>query len=186
MKKMILRAAVAAAGLALIFSGCATDKSVNKDAYYNENIKDFSRTNLKNGIPVIFKKTGSSQIFVMRVIFEGGTPLVEKKLAGIEKLTMDLMFHGSAGYSYEDIQKMQYTTTFSMTNSSGRDYSVAGIKCLEKVVVYCITSTLRIVPRTRCCTSCRCAVVCSLIRTARTSSTRRGRGITGRSYTITL
>ena len=132
MKKMILRAAVAAAGLALIFSGCATDKSVNKDAYYNENIKDFSRTNLKNGIPVIFKKTGSSQIFVMRVIFEGGTPLVEKKLAGIEKLTMDLMFHGSAGYSYEDIQKMQYTTTFSMTNSSGRDYSVAGIKCLEK------------------------------------------------------
>ena len=113
-------------------AGCASSPKNEKDAYYEENVKDFSKYELKNGIPVIFKKTNGGQVFVLRTVFEGGTPLVSQKMAGIEGLTLDLMFHGSKNFSYEDIQNMQYGISFSMNSSSGRDYSVAGIKCLQK------------------------------------------------------
>ena len=113
-------------------AGCASSPKNEKDAYYEENVKDFSKYELKNGIPVIFKKTNGGQVFVLRTVFEGGTPLVSPKMAGIEGLTLELMFHGSKNFSYEDIQNMQYGISFSMNSSSGRDYSVAGIKCLQK------------------------------------------------------
>lgn len=113
------------------FFSCASSRLEN-DAYYAENVKDFSIYSLKNKIPVVFKKTSGGQILVLRMMFEGGTPLVPVDKAGIEGLTLSLMLHGSEKYSYEDIQNMQYSTTFSMTSSSGRDYSVAGIKCLQK------------------------------------------------------
>ena len=113
-------------------AGCASSPKNAKDAYYEENVKDFSKYELKNGIPVIFKKTNGGQVFVLRTVFEGGTPLVSPKMAGIEGLTLELMFHGSKNFSYEDIQNMQYGISFSMNSSSGRDYSVTGIKCLQK------------------------------------------------------
>lgn len=113
-------------------AGCASSPKNEKDAYYEENVKDFSQYELKNGIPVIFKKTNGGQVFVLRTVFEGGTPLVSPKMAGIEGLALELMFHGSKKFSYEDIQNMQYGISFSMSTSSGRDYSVAGIKCLQK------------------------------------------------------
>lgn len=117
---------------AIGFASCASSSGFEKDVYYEQNIKNFSSYSLSNGIPVVFKKTNGGQIFVMRMVFEGGTPLVPVDKAGIEALTLDLMLHGSEGYSYEDIQNMQYSTTFSMTSSAGRDYSSAGIKCLQK------------------------------------------------------
>ncbi len=128
---------ILAFALCLVFAsfflnGCASSPKQEKDAYYEENLKDFSTYKLTNGIPVIIKKSGTGQIFVLRTVFEGGTPLIEPSKSGIEKLTLDLMFHGSENYSYEDILNMQYNISFSMNSSSGRDYSVAGIKCLEK------------------------------------------------------
>lgn len=115
-----------------VFSSCSSTKKIEMDSYYNENVKDFSVHNLSNGIPVIFKKTSTSNIFVLRLVFEGGTPLVQKEKSGLEDLTLDLMFHGGKNYSYDDIQRMQYDMSFSISSSAGRDYSVAGIKCLKK------------------------------------------------------
>lgn len=122
-----------AAVLAVSFISCASSGTVEKnDAYYIENKKTFSYKQLSNGIPVVFKRTSGGEIFVLRMVFEGGTPLIPVQKAGLEELTMDLMFHGSKEFSYEDIQNMQFNLSFSMSNSSGRDYSVAGIKCLKK------------------------------------------------------
>lgn len=111
---------------------CGSLPKSKGDAYYSQNIKEFSFYTLDNSIPVIFKKTQSGQVFVLRMVFEGGTPLVDINKAGIENLALELMFHGSKNYSYEDIQKMQYDITFAMNTSSGRDYSLAGLKCLNK------------------------------------------------------
>lgn len=113
----------------LILAGCASSKV--SDPYYEENIKDFSVFSLKNDIPLVLKKT-SGQIVVLRVVFEGGTPLVAQEKAGIEDILLDLMFHGSVEYSYEDIQNMQYNMSFSLNSSAGKDYSVAGVKCIKK------------------------------------------------------
>ena len=52
-------------------AGCASSPKNEKDAYYEENVKDFSKYELKNGIPVIFKKTNGGQVFVLRTVFEG-------------------------------------------------------------------------------------------------------------------
>ena len=79
-------------------AGCASSPKNEKDAYYEENVKDFSQYELKNGIPVIFKKTNGGQVFVLRTVFEGGTPLVSPKMAGIEGLALELMFHVILGY----------------------------------------------------------------------------------------
>ncbi|MGI5058195.1 M16 family metallopeptidase [Treponema pectinovorum] len=120
------------------FSSCASSQNIEKSsrnrrqANNRVEVKDFVTLNLSNGIPVIFKKTPPSQIFTLRFIFEGGTPLVPKEKSGLEDLTLDLMFHGGKNYSYDDIQKMQYDMSFSLTSSAGRDYSVAGIQCLKK------------------------------------------------------
>lgn len=124
----------AASALILCFAlcSCSTTKSLENDAYYSENAKEISAFSLSNGIPVVFKRSGGGQIFVLRMIFDGGTPLVGENLSGIEGLTLDLCFHGSENYSYEEIQRMQYDFSFSMNTSSGRDYSVAGLKCLQK------------------------------------------------------
>ena len=46
-------------------AGCASSPKNEKDAYYEENAKDFSKYELKNGIPVIFKKTNGGQVFVL-------------------------------------------------------------------------------------------------------------------------
>ena len=130
----IFNAALAFFALSFAFAGagCASSPKKEDDAYYRENLKDFSEYKLKNGIPVIVKKSNGGQVLVLRAVFEGGTPLIEKSKSGIEGLTLDLMFHGSENYSYEDIQNMQYNISFTMNDSSGRDYSVAGIKCLQK------------------------------------------------------
>ena len=131
-KKINVIVCAALSALVLCFAGCSSSPKAEKDAWYEENSKDFSLYTLKNGIPVIFKKTNGGQVFVLRTVFEGGTPLVSREFAGIESLTLEMMFHGSKKFSYEDIQNMQYAVSFSMNHSSGRDYSVTGIKCLQK------------------------------------------------------
>ena len=126
-KKLIIALSL----LVIIFAGCASTKASEEDPYYKSNIEEFSTHSLSNKIPVVVKKSGS-QIVVLRVVFEGGTPLIAPEKAGIEGLLLNLMLHGGSEYSYEDIQKMQYDKTFTLNSSSGKDYSVMGLKCIKK------------------------------------------------------
>ena len=130
-KKIIFFSAVIIA-LSVNVISCSTTSTLSKDSYYSTNSKEIYNYTLSNGIPVVIKKTNSGEIAVLRMVFEGGTPLIPKDKSGIEGLTLDLCFHGSNNFSYDDIQKMQYDSTFSISSSSSRDYSVAGIKCLKK------------------------------------------------------
>ena len=132
MKKNCLKNLIIALSfLAIIFAGCASTKASDEDPYYKSNIGEFSTHTLSNKIPVVVKKSGS-QIVVVRVVFEGGTPLIAPEKAGIEGLLLNLMLHGGREYSYEEIQKMQYDKTFTLNSSSGKDYSVMGLKCIKK------------------------------------------------------
>lgn len=110
--------------------GCASNKV--EDSYYQANAGDFSTRFLDNGIPVIFKNTGRGQITVLRMIVEGGTPLLAPEKSGLEDVTFSLMFRGSQKYSYETMQQMEFDSSFGISASSGKDYSVAGIKCIDR------------------------------------------------------
>lgn len=118
--------------LLLIFVSCSTTKNVEQDAYYLSNVQKISAYTLSNNIPVIVRKTENSDIVVLRMIFEGGTPLVDSEKSGIESLTLDLCLQGSEKYSFDEIQKIKYENSFSISSHADRDYSVLGFKCLRK------------------------------------------------------
>jgi zinc protease len=113
-------------------ASCATAPKQPEDPYYADTITDFSQAALSNGIPVIFKKNPASQICVVQLVIDGGTPLVSRDDGGLEDVTLNLMLHGSGSYPYAVIQKLSYDESFSFSSSSGRDYSVAGFRCIKK------------------------------------------------------
>ena len=88
-----------AAGL---FVSCGSTKSI-ADSNLGS-VEDFTKKQLANGVPVIFKQNRGSKIIVCRVIFEGGTSTIDKSLSGIEDLTLDLALRGSEKYPYSKIQ----------------------------------------------------------------------------------
>ena len=133
--QMIKSAKSAAAFFLLIFAlaSCASTKSqsasADNDAFYSENAKDFYTETLENGIPVYFKKT-NGKVAVVRMIIEGGTPLLPIEKSGLEDVTMRLMLHGSKDWSYSQIQQLEFETGFSLSSSASKDYSIIGFKCL--------------------------------------------------------
>ncbi len=118
----------------LIFSlalvSCASTRA---DGGISDQVKaDFSEAELSNGIPVVFKRNKSGQIFALRMIIEGGVALYPQEKSGIENVALSMIFHGSEKYPYEDIQKLEYEKSFSMSASAGKDYSVAGFTCIYR------------------------------------------------------
>lgn len=122
---------VAAALSCLAFVSCGTTKPLG-NSFYERNVGDFSERVLGNGIPVVVKKNAGSRIDVVRVVFEGGVPLVPRSLSGVEELTVDLMVHGSSKYPYQQIQKMCYDRSFAVTSSSGKDFSSVSLTCIHR------------------------------------------------------
>lgn len=115
--------------LLLALVACASDKAVS---YYDSNVADFSTETLSNGIPVVFKQNGSGKILVLRMVIDGGTPLVPAEKSGLEDVTLEMLQYGSGRYSYAEIQRLKYEQSFSISASAGYDYSVYGFRCIEK------------------------------------------------------
>lgn len=112
-----------------ILDSCATTTNA-AGSFYSNNAKDFRNSKLSNGIPVYFKQNHGSKIAVVKMIFEGGVPLYEGSIDGIEAFTLDFMLHGSKKYSYETLQQKQFENSFSIYSSASKDYSVAGFTCI--------------------------------------------------------
>ena len=131
-KKMLVCAVLALQILSLgvFFTSCGSTKNV--EPVHVDSVEDFTRRNLSNGIPVIFKQNKGSKIIVFRMIFEGGTSTIDKSVGGIEDLTFELILRGSNKYSYEKIQQLEYEKSFSLTSSSGKDFSTLGFTCIQR------------------------------------------------------
>lgn len=120
-------------GLALVaVSLIACASSSGAGTYYTSNAADFSTETLSNGIPVVFKKNGTGKIWVVRMIIDGGTPLVPTEKSGLEDVTLEMLQYGSERYSYADIQRLKYEQSWTLSASAGYDYSVYGFRCIEK------------------------------------------------------
>lgn len=124
---ILILACLASAGF---FVSCGTTSQV---ATINVGtVEDFTKKQLSNGIPVVFKQNRGSKIVVLRLVFEGGTSAIDKSLGGIENLTLDLMLRGTEKYPYSEIQKLEYEKSFSLYSSSGKDFSNAGFICIQR------------------------------------------------------
>ncbi len=115
----------------VFFVSCASSsENLGGTDFYADNISDFRTEKLSNGIPVFFKQNRGSKVVVLKMIFEGGVASYEIKKDGIEDFALELAFHGSKNFSYDEIQKLEYEKSFSMNYSAGRDYSTAGFLCI--------------------------------------------------------
>lgn len=92
----------------------------------------FSQKTLSNGIPVIFKQKKGSKIVVLKVLFEGGSSVIEKELGGIEDVVFSLMMRGSEKYPYQKLQQLEYEKSIFLSAGNGRDYSSAGFTCIQR------------------------------------------------------
>lgn len=111
-------------------TSCASTNAVPDSPAGNKN--DFVRKQLSNGIPVIYRQNRGSKIVVFRLVFEGGTSAIDKSLGGIEDLTLNLALHGTEKYPYETIKQLAFEKSFSLSASSGKDYSSAGFVCIQR------------------------------------------------------
>ena len=112
------------------FASCGSTKVV--ETVQAEQVEDFTRRQLSNGIPVVFKQNRGSKIVVFKLVFEGGTSAIDKSIGGIENLTLDLALRGTETYSYKTISQLQYEKSFSFISSSEKDYATAGFICIQR------------------------------------------------------
>lgn len=124
-------------GLSLVFFAFATIflyscGSTKNTVAASSEVSEFSKKQLSNGIPVIFKQNRGSKIVVLKMVFEGGTSAIDRTMSGIENLTLDLMLRGSEKYPYAKIQQLEYEKSFSFSSSSGKDYSTIGFVCIQR------------------------------------------------------
>ncbi len=100
--------------------------------YYKNNAEDFKIFYLSNGIPVIYKHNASGQIATVRMIIEGGAPVLPQGKDGLEGITLNLMLHGSKDYSYEKIQKLSFDSNWGISYASSIDYSTVNARFIQK------------------------------------------------------
>ena len=131
-KNIIASAFLLLSGLSVLAGLSSCGSTETAVASKSGAVEDFTVRHLGNDIPVIFKQNRGSKIVVMRVIFEGGTSSLDKSVSGLEGLTLDLALRGSDNYSYEQIQQLEYEKSFSLSSSSGKDYSTAGFICIQR------------------------------------------------------
>ena len=114
----------------LALSSCGSAKNVVSNQLGST--EDFSRRQLSNGIPVIFRQNQGSKIVVLHIIFESDGSSLDRNISGLESLTLDLMMRGSGKYPYSRIQQLEYEKSFSLSFSAGKDYSTAGFVCIQR------------------------------------------------------
>lgn len=133
--KKTYKIAVLAVCAFFAFSGCSTTKNLSsekgdvKSKYFDQD--GFYSTILSNGINLFVKQNGPAHITTLRIYFVGGSSVVSPQLSGIDDVTLEMLLRGSEKYTYEDIQKVLYNETSTISSSGGRDSSSIGFRCIK-------------------------------------------------------
>ncbi len=117
-----------------VFSCASTPKKTygsTGDAYYDNNIGDFSVSALNNAIPLIFKKS-ENEVISFNLMISGGSSLLASSQSGLEDLTLKMIVHGSQSYPYQMLQQLFYEKSFGLAPSCGKEYSILSTSCLKK------------------------------------------------------
>ena len=83
--------------------------SVNDFA--RKNLGSFSTVTLKNGIPVVIKRSTSNRVLTLKAVLTGHVSYTPLDKAGLEAVMLTMLTRGSAHYTYADIQRMMFETS---------------------------------------------------------------------------
>lgn len=123
--------------LAFTFS-CTTTNSQkiegleNSSNFMKANVGSISTHTLDNGITVIIKKQPSNRIYSMKVVYKGGVAMLPQGKDGLESLTLATMLRGSKKYTYDDLTKICFEKSSSISSSCNLDSSVINLHTIDK------------------------------------------------------
>ncbi len=121
---------------ALLLGACASAPSRTaggESSFYTANVDTIVVKTLSNGIPLIVKKNAANRVYSLKVAYSGGVALAPEGKAGIEAMTLALMARGSASYSYDDLQLMQYEKSSAIGSSAnGFDWASFDLMTIDK------------------------------------------------------
>jgi len=96
--------------------------SINQFA--RENLGSFSTAVLKNGIPVVIKRSTTNRILSLKAVITGHVSYTPLEKAGLESVMLTMFTRGSARYTYSDVQRITFETSSSIVPRYG-DYDVS-------------------------------------------------------------
>jgi zinc protease len=121
MKKLCIRAVALAAALVLTAGAAAQSVELTREQaifdsgtvndFARENLGSFSTATLKNGIPVVIKRSTSNRILTLKAVLTGHVSYTPLDKAGLEAMMLTMLTRGSAHYTYADIQRMMFETS---------------------------------------------------------------------------
>jgi len=124
-----IRAAALAAALVLPFGAAAQAAQLTREQtlfdsgtineFAKKNLGSFSTATLKNGIPVVIKRSTSNRILTLKAVLTGHVSYTPVDKAGLEAVMLTMLTRGSAHYTYADIQRMTFETSSDMVPRYG-------------------------------------------------------------------
>jgi zinc protease len=88
---------------------------------------------LDNGIPIFIQKNSNSRVMSLKLFFKGQAQFTPAGKEGIEKLTLNLLAHGSQNYSWDQVQTLLYQKSSSVGAFADYfDYSGFSMNTLDK------------------------------------------------------
>ena len=118
-------------GLALrSISPLATEETVPAE---NTGGPEIVSLTLDNGIPLFVQKSETSSVRVLKLFLKGQAQYGIEGKEGIEKLTLNLLAHGSENYSWEEVQTILHEKSSSVGAFADHfDYSGFSLTTLDK------------------------------------------------------
>lgn|SRR5574344_210173 len=100
-------------------------------AAVNANTPKVKTYTLKNKIPVYIQQNTSNRVVSLYIVVQGGTALVSPDKSGLENALFSMMTKGSANYTYQQIQSIEYKTKASVSPGTLNEGSVLGVSCID-------------------------------------------------------
>jgi zinc protease len=87
--------------------------------FARENLGSFTTATLKNGIPVVIKRSSTNRILTLKAVFTGHVSYTPVDKAGLEAVMLTMLTRGSAHYTYADIQRKTFETSSTIVPRYG-------------------------------------------------------------------
>lgn len=87
--------------------------------FARENVGSFTTATLKNGIPVVIKRSSTNRILTLKAVFTGHVANTPLEKAGLEAVMLTMLTRGSARYTYADVQRITFETSSSIVPRYG-------------------------------------------------------------------
>lgn len=114
---------------ALVAASCQTARtSARQNAGGGQTVTQLA---LSNGVPLYVQKNTANRIFALSVIVKGGTAYLSRETSGLESALFSMMTYGSENYSYEEVQRLSYDMSFSISPSIYREGAILSMNCID-------------------------------------------------------